>query len=79
MPGLLRLLDREHLVEVADRREFLGAGGWRVRAWLLAERGPSPELERLLFEEQPAYTHQTPMIQGIWAHANSRAGTDGAT
>ncbi|SCG15597.1 protein of unknown function [Micromonospora echinofusca] len=70
---LLPLLDREKFLAVADRREFLGAGGWRVRAWLLAEQGPSPELEHLLFTERPAHTHKSPMIQGIWNYANSRS------
>ncbi|MEU1239527.1 DUF4304 domain-containing protein [Micromonospora parva] len=74
---LLPLLDRETLIAVADRREFLGAGGWRVRAWLLAEQGPSPELEHLLFSERPAHTHKSAMVQNIWTYANSKSRADG--
>jgi hypothetical protein len=70
MVELLPLLDRDTLLARADRGEILGAGGWRVRAWLLAEQGPSPELEHLLFVEQPAHTHKSAMVQNIWAYAN---------
>ncbi|MFF0471286.1 DUF4304 domain-containing protein [Micromonospora zamorensis] len=75
---LLPLLDREAFLAVADSREFLGAGGWRVRAWLLAEQGPSPELEHLLFTERPAHTHKSAMIQNIWTYANSRSTAEGS-
>ncbi|MFF5182139.1 DUF4304 domain-containing protein [Micromonospora sp. NPDC000316] len=74
---LLPLLDREKFLAVADRREFLGAGGWRVRAWLLAEQGQSPELEHLLFTERPAHTHKSAMVQNIWTYAKSRPRADG--
>ncbi|MGC4805067.1 DUF4304 domain-containing protein [Micromonospora sp. DT233] len=73
MVDLLLLLDRETLLARADRGEILGAGGWRVRAWLLAEQGPSPELEHLLFTERPAHTHNSAMIQNIWTYANRAA------
>ena len=46
LPDLVRMLDREWLWAVA-RERFL-ATGWEMRAWILAERGPSAELDGLI-------------------------------
>lgn len=51
LPELLQMLDRDTLfVDAAER--FRGRA-WQVRAWLLAEKGPSEELERLLCSGEP--------------------------
>lgn len=51
LPDLLQMLDRDTLfVDAAER--FRG-GAWRVRAWLLSDKGPSEELERLLSAGEP--------------------------
>ncbi|MFC6018144.1 DUF4304 domain-containing protein [Plantactinospora solaniradicis] len=52
LPELLQMLDRDTLF--VDAAELFRGGAWRVRAWLLAEKGPSEELERLLSAGEPA-------------------------
>ncbi|MCW3818608.1 DUF4304 domain-containing protein [Micromonospora sp. DR5-3] len=74
LPELLPLLDRDQLIERAP--QILGAAAWRVRAWLLAERGPSKELEDLLFAEQPAHNHNSVPTKAIWTYANSKAAAE---
>lgn len=49
LPDLVRMLDRDWVF--AEAPALFRGGAWRVRAWLLADRGPSAELERLLDEE----------------------------
>ncbi|MEO3772039.1 DUF4304 domain-containing protein [Micromonospora sp. B9E7] len=48
IPGLVRLLDRGHLQDIADQEGGLGYATWQVKAWLLAEAGRLGELELLL-------------------------------
>jgi hypothetical protein len=73
LPELLRLLDRDHLLELAERQEFIGYTPWQVRPWLLAEQGLSAELEDLLFTQRPTHTHNSVVTKGIMDYANSRA------
>ncbi|MER7415796.1 hypothetical protein ABT346_03250 [Micromonospora peucetia] len=51
LPELMRMLDRDALF--VDAAELFRGRAWRVRAWLLAEKGPSEELERLLSAGEP--------------------------
>ncbi|WP_346125706.1 DUF4304 domain-containing protein, partial [Micromonospora coerulea] len=74
VPQLLPLLDRTVLLGEAP--DILGPGAWLVRAWLLAERGPSQELEHLLFTERPAHTHNSVPTKAVWAYANSKAAAE---
>jgi len=46
LPGHLRMLDREATAAQAD--EIFKATGWQYRAWILADQGPSEELNELL-------------------------------
>jgi hypothetical protein len=46
LPRYLRALDREATAARAD--EIFQASGWKYRAWILADRGPSEELNELL-------------------------------
>jgi hypothetical protein len=48
LPGLVGLLDRAELD--SRLKELFGGGAWRMRAWILAENGPSDELESLFAE-----------------------------
>ena len=41
-------LDRDHLRQLAAERADREQAAWLIRAWLLAEQGPSAELRRLL-------------------------------
>ncbi|BCY14566.1 hypothetical protein L3i22_096540 [Actinoplanes sp. L3-i22] len=49
LPGLVGLLDRTELDSRLE--EIFGGGAWRMRAWILAENGPSAELESLFAEQ----------------------------
>jgi Domain of unknown function (DUF4304) len=51
VPELLQMLDRDKLF--VDAEDLFGGRAWQVRAWLLAEKGPSAELERLLSAGEP--------------------------
>jgi len=73
LPELLQLLDRNRLRELAERKEFIGYASWLVLAWLLAEEGPSAELEDLLFAQRPKHTRNSPMTKGIIDYANRKA------
>ena len=75
MPDMLRLLDRDHLF--AEAPQIFKARAWRVRAWLLADRGPSEELDRLL-EEEGARRDVADLTARIRDHANSRVPQEGA-
>ncbi|MBO4205211.1 hypothetical protein [Micromonospora echinofusca] len=67
------MLDRNTLL--GDAPEFLKSAAWLTRGWLLAERGSSEELERLLFAEPT--THEfSPVAKkaiGEWATIRSEA------
>jgi Domain of unknown function (DUF4304) len=73
LPELLQLLDRQRLRELAEREELVGYAAWQIRAWLLADEGPSAELDDLLFGQEPADTHNSPITRAIVDYANSRA------
>ena len=51
MPELLRMLDRDALF--VDATDLFKVRAWTVRAWLLAEKGTSEELEHLLSAVHP--------------------------
>lgn len=70
LPDLLQLVDRQRVRTLAEEGEFFGHASWQVRAWLLAENGPSAELEDLLFTQRPADTHNSAVTRGIVAHAD---------
>jgi hypothetical protein len=63
-------LDRAVLVDGTS--EVLGAGAWLIRAWLLAEQGPTEELRQLLFVDRAAHAHQSIPTRTVWGYANSR-------
>lgn len=69
LPDFLRLLDREWIY--AQAPELFRARAWRVRAWLLADRGAVEDLERLLEQEsaRPTAVAQSPAMR---AHAERR-------
>ncbi|MEU5950502.1 DUF4304 domain-containing protein [Micromonospora sp. NPDC047465] len=51
LPELLQMLDRDTLF--VDAADLFGGRAWRVRAWLLAGKGPAEELEHLLHAGEP--------------------------
>ncbi|MFC4150099.1 DUF4304 domain-containing protein [Micromonospora mangrovi] len=76
VPTLLPLLDRTVVRDGTP--QILGPGAWLLRAWLLAEHGPTEELRHLLFVERPAHTHDSVPTRTVWNYANSRASTAGS-
>jgi len=66
VPELIRMLDREWLFAEAPR--FVGAAAGRMRAWILADRGPSGELDRLLEDEND----DAELVALIRDYANTR-------
>ncbi|RKN43619.1 DUF4304 domain-containing protein [Micromonospora endolithica] len=68
MPHLLPLLDRAVVLERPPG--ILGPGAWLLRAWLLAEQGPTEVLRHLLFVERPPATHNSVPTRTVWAYAN---------
>lgn len=73
LPELLQLLDRDRLWELAERKELISYGSWQAKAWLLAERGPSAELEAVLLNHRPAGIHTSTLTQGIMDYARMKA------
>ncbi|MGC4792130.1 DUF4304 domain-containing protein [Micromonospora sp. DT178] len=74
VPNLLPLLDR--IVLLDETPDILGPGAWLLRAWLLAEQGPTEELKHLLFVERPAHTHDSVPTKTVWNYANSKAAAE---
>jgi hypothetical protein len=70
LPELLQLLDRDALRQLAESRELIGYASTVVKAWLLAEEGPSPELHDLLFVQRPPGTHESRVTKEIVAYPN---------
>jgi len=75
VPQLLPLLDRAVVLDGTPN--ILGPGAWLLRAWLLAEQGPTRELKHLLFAERPAHTHNSVPVRTVWNYANSKAAAEG--
>ncbi|MGC5053599.1 DUF4304 domain-containing protein [Micromonospora sp. DT48] len=71
MPQLLSLLDRD--VVLNQTPDILGPGTWLTRAWILAGEGCIDELERLLFVDRPARTHDSVPVRMVWSYATGRA------
>ncbi|PWU47045.1 hypothetical protein DLJ47_31385 [Micromonospora sp. S4605] len=71
VPQLLPLLDRTVVLD--ETPDILGPGAWLLRAWLLAEQGPTEKLQHLLFVERPAHTHDSVPTRTVWNYANSRS------
>jgi hypothetical protein len=71
LPAYTGLLDRTELV--ARTGEIWRGGSWRIEAWLLAERGPSAELERLLSARETPDADLGHITGPIRAYALTRA------
>jgi hypothetical protein len=71
LPYLAGLLDRMELLGRLD--EIFGGAAWRVRAWIVAERGPSEELEQLLSERERADPNASQTANVIRGYAESKA------
>ncbi len=76
VPNLLPLLDR--IVLLDENPDILGPRAWLLRAWLLAEQGPTEELKHLLFVERPAHTHDSVPTRTVWNYANGKAAAEGS-
>ncbi|WP_285550465.1 hypothetical protein [Actinoplanes regularis] len=71
-PQLAGLLDRTELL--GRLPEIFGRGAaWRFHGWILAERGPSPDLERLLAEEVRANPISSEIADEIRGYAATKA------
>ncbi|MEU8377529.1 DUF4304 domain-containing protein [Micromonospora sp. NPDC048894] len=74
LPMLLPALDRDVLL--GSPPDFLSSAAWMARGWVLAERGPSEELERLLFSEPTTGEFSSVARKAIWEWATSRRSRD---
>ncbi|WP_194821081.1 DUF4304 domain-containing protein [Micromonospora sp. S-DT3-3-22] len=74
VPLLLPALDRAVLL--GNPPEFLSSVAWMARGWVLAERGPSEELERLLFAKPTTGEFSSVARKAIWDWATSRRSRD---
>ena len=71
LPYLAGLLDRTELLGRLD--EIYGGGARRMRAWIVAERGPSEELEQLLSERERADPNASQTANVILGYAETKA------
>jgi hypothetical protein len=71
LPYLAGLLDRTELLGRLD--EIFGGAAWRVRAWIVAERGPSEELEQLLSEWKRVHPNASETADVILGYAETKA------
>jgi hypothetical protein len=72
LPHYTGLLDRTELFARLD--ELFGAvRAWRLRSWLLAESGPSAELEQLLSEQQDEHPTDRGAAELIRDYAATKA------
>ncbi|WP_239486426.1 DUF4304 domain-containing protein [Micromonospora humidisoli] len=74
LPVLLPAFDRDVLL--GDPPDFLSYAGWMARGWVLAERGPSEELEKLLFSEPTTGEFSSVARKAIWEWATNRGSRD---
>jgi hypothetical protein len=75
LPYYLGLLDRSVLDERLD--DLFGGGAWRIRGWLLAERGPSAVLEALLSGRERANPNLGRIADLIRGYAATKAAPRG--
>lgn len=69
LPMLTRLLNREELLHIALDENYLGQAAWQVAAWLVAGKGQTDRLSRLLAEHGPG--PNSPIHQAIMQYADS--------